>query len=168
MKVFMVDPGNYSHHQNYLLCKALNDVGENIILFTSVFHYEEEEKIELTKEIKIRYFFFKFSNFLYNHIPFFRKYFIRRVMRAVEYPINLLFFFLLLLIQKVKVVHFQWLVIPPCEIILFIFFKIFNIKIVYTAHNVVHHNFGRLDILFYSIIHRLVDDIIINSEAMKE
>jgi glycosyltransferase involved in cell wall biosynthesis len=94
---------------------------------------------------------------------------IRKLIRALEYFLQSLFSILILLKIKPKVIHYNWLIFYPFDIIILSIIKKImpNVKLIYTAHNVIPHNLNynnkRLLNLYLSF-----DKIIVHGQNLKD
>jgi glycosyltransferase involved in cell wall biosynthesis len=86
--------------------------------------------------------------------------FLRRVLRAIEYPINVLALLVYILAKRIKVVHCMWVVLPTIDFFTIRILRFAGCRVVYTAHNPFPHEFKASHLKKYSRIYRQVDHII--------
>jgi glycosyltransferase involved in cell wall biosynthesis len=86
--------------------------------------------------------------------------FLRRVLRAIEYPINVLALLVYILAKRIKVVHYMWVVLPTIDFFTIRILRFAGCRVVYTAHNPFPHEFKASHLKKYSRIYRQVDHII--------
>jgi len=165
MKVVMVDPGNYTPYYDYSLCKALAEIGHQVELATSPFLYDvipDEGLFDLS------YPFYKAPNLpIANRLGPSRNASVRRLVKALEYPIDLIFFGRHIEEMKPDILHYQWVLAPALDRLMFKRFKEMGIKLVYTAHNILHHEERRWHRKQYASLYKIVDRIIVHSESNK-
>lgn len=144
--ILYIDPLNATTHYNYCLMNILYKSSVKILFLTTVFPWDKE----LPNAPGSVSFFFRVSNFISFRLGLPQKY--RRILRALEYPFDLLRLFFLIRTHHVRLVHFNWSRLPFFDQL---FFKILNragVRILYTAHNYLPHNTGsNYKKLFYSI-----------------
>jgi glycosyltransferase involved in cell wall biosynthesis len=85
---------------------------------------------------------------------------VRRFLRAIEYPLNLFILLGYVLIKRIKVVHFIWIVSPWLDYWLIILLHLAGRRVIYTAHNPFPHEPKAGDIRKYCRIYRKVNHII--------
>jgi len=161
MKVWVVDPSNYTPYYDYSLCKALREAGCEVRLVTSGFLYDE---IPNQGDLSISHHFFRgFQLPLLDRFPFPRAPGLRKVLKALEYPLDLFWF-----VQKAKalrpdIVHFQWVVMPSLDYLLFTRLKKLGIKLVYTVHELLPYEEKPWHRSQYAALCATADQIIVPS-----
>jgi glycosyltransferase involved in cell wall biosynthesis len=85
---------------------------------------------------------------------------VRRFLRAIEYPLNLFFLLAYVLVKRIKVVHFIWVVSPCPDYLLIQMLQLAGCHVVYTAHNPFPHEPKTGDIRKYSRIYQKANHII--------
>ncbi len=161
-KITLVDPANYSIYYNYCLAKSLADEGLDTEFLTTSFIYEN---ISPPSNVKVNCCFFKVASFL---SPWIKSQMMRRALRALEYPFNLMIFFIKLLREKRKVVHYIWVAIPILDLLFFRVLKSMSVKVIYTAHNPFPHELRPWHKWQYRKIYDSVDKIIVLTEYVKK
>jgi len=165
MKVVMVDPGNYTPYYDYSLCKALAKMGCEVELATSPFLYDvlpDEGNFDLS------YLFYRVLNLtMANRITLFKNAWVRRLFRAVEYPLDLIFFGRHIEKAKPDILHYQWVLVSPLDLLMFKRFQAMGIPLVYTAHNILPHEEKRWHRKQYASLYKTVNQIIVHSESNK-
>lgn len=125
MKVIFLDVngrGGHSHHI-FMTCNALIENGVEVVLATT-------RKNELNlNDVK-----FKYYEVLLSHHE-------KRtnLRKGINYILSLFIFTLLLLKERPHIIHWHQFRVASLENRLIQFYKWFNIKIVYSAHNILHH-----------------------------
>jgi glycosyltransferase involved in cell wall biosynthesis len=165
MKVLMVDPGNYTPYYNYSLCKALAKTGCEVELATSPFLYDD---LPDKGDFDLSHLFHRALNLAAaNRLALFKNAWIRRLFKALEYPIDLMFLGRHIEQAKPDVLHYQWVWMPTLDGLMLKRFKAMGIQLVYTAHNVLPHEERRWHRKQYASLHKTVNQIIVHSESNK-
>jgi hypothetical protein len=102
----VIDACQFSANYNYCLLEALAKKGERIVYATTKFAHGH---IPSPPDVTIfRCFFFlaRLAGMVTSSGP------VRRFLRAIEYPLNLFFLLTYVLIKRIKVIHFIWIVSP--------------------------------------------------------
>jgi len=86
--------------------------------------------------------------------------FLRRFLRAIEYPVNLLTLVVYVLVKRIKLVHYMWAVLPTVDLFAIKVLRSCGCQVVYTAHDPYPHEFGTARLRKVSRIYRQVDHII--------
>jgi len=163
-KVAMIDfLPTVVHYDKYLISSVVK-ILPNFEFITRGHSIERNYFKELEKNVKIKYIN-KFSRNL-NHK------FLRQLLTLLEY---LMIDFPCLLIHlkknKFKIIHFQLLYLIPnfVDLMLMLFAKFMGIRTIYTAHNVLPHNYkgDKFNYLFYKLVYKMVDQIITHTDDMK-
>ncbi len=89
------------------------------------------------------------------------------LVKGVKYFFSLIAFLFLYIKFRPNIIHIQWLKYALVEYQLFRFLRKFGTKIVYTAHNVVPHEYQKKDISIYRKVYSLADSIIVHSDSTK-
>jgi glycosyltransferase involved in cell wall biosynthesis len=110
-------------------------------------------------------FFFKKSTSVCSALRLSQKY--RQVLRALEYPIDLLRLVNYIKQEKPKIVHFNWIRLPQLDYLFIRYLKIKHIKVIYTVHNFLPHNTEDQFFNDYFKIYKSVDIIITLTEYVK-
>ncbi|MFQ5813181.1 MAG: glycosyltransferase family 4 protein [Anaerolineae bacterium] len=162
MKVVMVNPGNYTPYYDYSLCKALAEIGCEVELATSPFLYDA---IPDKGDFDRSYLFYRVLNLTTaNRLTLFRNAWIRRLFKALEYPLDLLLFERHIEEVRPDILHYQWVLVPTLERLMFKRFKAMGIQLVYTAHNLLPHEERRWHRKQYASLYKTVNQIIVHSE----
>jgi len=132
MRALLIDPSNYTPYYDYSLCKALREAGCEAELVTSPFLYDD---LPNPDGLPIQYLFHRIFRLpMVGRFPFTRVPGLRRVVKALEYPFDLLALAQYLKVHEPAIVHFQWAVFPPLDRLLFRQVKAWGIRLVYTVH----------------------------------
>ena len=150
----VIDACQFSANYNYCLLDALAKKGERIVYATTKFahgHIPGPPDVTL-----FRCFFFlaRLAGMVTSSGP------VRRFLRALEYPLSLLFLLAYVLVKRIKVIHFIWIVSPCLDYWILKFLQLTGCHVVYTAHNPFPHESKASDIRKYSRIYQRVDHII--------
>lgn len=95
---------------------------------------------------------------------------LRRVLRTLEYSINLYWLGARFLLEKPDIVHIEWLPLLthfPVEWPFIYLCKSFGIKVVYTVHNVLPHDTGNKYAKTFFRLYHTVDALICHTNASK-
>ena len=155
-------------HYTYNLANALVKKGEDVILFTTR-RYEFS-----TENCRYRLYprMFRLADRLINCFPsldsetgFFK--YLRRTIKLLEYPLNVVDAVLIAKKEKIDVIHLQS--VNETELLMVSALAFTGAKIVYTVHNVIPRH-GRLR-LYHRIIYRFIffmcNHIIVHTESGK-
>jgi D-inositol-3-phosphate glycosyltransferase len=150
----VIDACQFSANYNYCLLDALAKREERIVYATTKFAHGH---IPNPPNVKVFRCFFFLARLARRVTP---SGLVRRFLRAIEYPLNLLILLTYVLIKRIKVVHFIWIVSPWLDYWLISFLQLTGCHVVYTAHNPFPHEPKVGDIRKYSRIYQRVDHII--------
>jgi len=162
MRALLVDPSNYTPYYDYSLCKALREAGCEAELVTSPFLYDD---LPNPDGLPIHYLFYRgFRLPLFSRLPFTRAPELRKALKALEYPFDLLALVQYLKAHKPDILHLQWAVFPPFDRLLFRQVKAWGIKLVYTVHEPPPADAARRRRRAYATLCQAADQIIVPSE----
>ncbi len=150
----VIDACQFSANYNYCLLDALAKKGERIVYATTKFaHGHIPDPLDVTV---FRCFFFlaRLAGTATSSGS------VRRFLRAIEYPLNLLFLLAYVLIKRIKIVHFIWIVSPWLDHRLIRLLQLAGCHVIYTAHNPFPHEPKAGDIRKYAGIYQRVDHVI--------
>jgi glycosyltransferase involved in cell wall biosynthesis len=150
----IIDACQFSANYNYCLLDALVKNREKIAYATTKFaHGHIPDPPDVTV---FRCFFFlaRVAGRVTLSGP------VRRFFRAIEYPLNLFILLSYVLIKRIKVIHFIWIVSPRLDYRLISLLQLAGRRVVYTAHNPFPHEPKTGDIRKYCRIYQKVDHII--------
>jgi D-inositol-3-phosphate glycosyltransferase len=150
----VIDACQFSANYNYCLLDALAKKGEKIVYATTKFAYEHIPNPPDVMVFRCFFFLARLSGRVTSSGP------IRRFLRAIEYPLNLFILLACVLIKRIKVVHFIWIVSPWLDYWLIRLLQLTGRHVIYTAHNPFPHEPKAGDIRKYSRIYRTVDHVI--------
>ena len=100
----VIDACQFSANYNYCLLDALAKKGEKIIYATTKFAHGHIPSPPDVKVLRCFFFLARLAGTVTSSRP------VRRFLRAIEYPLNLLILLAYVLIKRIKVVHFIWIV----------------------------------------------------------
>ncbi len=171
MKILFIESlgeGGITHY-TFNLANALAKDNCDIYLFTAKQY--EFEKQEFNFYLYQR--MFKFAFLVLKVFPFLAKEYglqniIRRVIKIIEYPINIIEAILIAKKNKIKIIHIQS--VNEIELLMILAFKLFSYKIIYTIHNVFPRhaqNFTPYQKLLFNLIYKMCNHLIIHTESGK-
>ena len=161
MKVTLIDPANYGLYYNYCLIDELARQGCAVEYITTNFTYEE---IFPPATIKYCDVFFRYSNkikMLVKHDK------VRQIIRALEYPFNLITLIRYIFKGKANIIHFIWLINPTIDYFIIKLLKHKGFPIVYTAHNALPHKTSKHHVNQFKKIYNVVYHIICLTHSVK-
>ena len=150
----VIDACQFSANYNYCLLDALAKRGERIVYATTKFAHGYIPNPPGVTVLRCFFFLACLASRVTSSGP------VRRFLRAIEYPLNLFFLLTYVLVKRIKVVHFIWIVSPWMDYLLIRLLQLADRHVVYTAHNPFPHEPKTGDIRKYSRIYRRVDHII--------
>lgn len=89
-------------------------------------------------------------------------------LKGLSYLLSLLFLLKNIFINRPKIIHIQWIRLWFIDVFLLLFSKLLNIRVVFTAHNVVPHDSGNIEKYIYSIYYKMVDRIVVHVQSSKQ
>lgn len=89
------------------------------------------------------------------------------IVKVLKYLLAFFKIYLYTIKRKPAIVHIQWIKIPIIDLMFFKLLKARNIKVVFTAHNVLPHNTGDRYKNEYKRIYSLCDRVIVHSLKTK-
>jgi glycosyltransferase involved in cell wall biosynthesis len=150
----VIDACQFSANYNYCLLDALAKKGEKIVYATTKFAYGHIPNPPDVTVFRCFFFLARLIGMVTSSGP------VRRFLRAVEYPLNLFFLLSYVLIKRIKVVHFIWIVSPCLDYRLIRLLHLAGCHVIYTAHNPFPHEPKAGDIRKYSRIYQKVNHVI--------
>ena len=150
----LIDACQFSANYNYCLLDALAKKGERIVYATTKFAHGHIPNPPDVVVFRCFFFLARLAGRVTSSGP------VRRFLRAIEYPLNLLFLLTYVLIKRIKVIHFIWVVSPRLDYQLIRLLRLTGRHVVYTAHNPFPHEPKAGDIRKYSRIYQRVDHVI--------
>ena len=150
----VIDACQFSANYNYCLLDALAKKGENIVYATTKFAHGHIPSPPDVTVFRCFFFLASLAGRVTSSGP------VRRFLRAIEYPLNLFFLLTYVLIKRIKVVHFIWIVSPWMDYQLIKLLQLAGCHVIYTAHNPFPHEPKTGDIRKYSRIYQRVDHVI--------
>jgi glycosyltransferase involved in cell wall biosynthesis len=154
----VIDACQFSANYNYCLLDALAKKGEKIVYATTKFAYEHIPNPPDVTVFRCFFFLARLAGWVTSSGP------VRRFLRAVEYPLNLIFLLAYILTKRIKIVHFIWIVSPRLDYRLIRLLQITGRRVIYTAHNPFPHEPKAGDIRKYCRIYQKVDHVIALSQ----
>jgi glycosyltransferase involved in cell wall biosynthesis len=154
----IIDACQFSANYNYCLLDALAKKGEKIVYATTKFAYEHIPNPPDVTVFRCFFFLARLAGRMTSSGA------VRRFLRAIEYPLNLIFLLAFILIKHIKVVHFIWIVSPRLDYRLIRLLHLVGRRVIYTAHNPFPHEPKAGDIRKYCRIYRKVDHVITLSQ----
>ena len=131
--MLVVDPGNYTPYYDVNLCESLIAQGWSVELLTSPYYFES---IAVPSRVPARYPFLRGPSGLMRRLPFIaRMPIVRRGLKALWYPFDLLWLDKELSARAAGVLHVQWALLPLLDAYFWKRWQAQGWKIVYTAHD---------------------------------
>ena len=90
------------------------------------------------------------------------------ILKTWSYFISIVNICLKLVKHKPKIIHIQWVKFWLVDFAFLILLKLFKIKIIYTAHNILPHESKRIDFFKYYFYYKFTDRIIVHSFSTKK
>ena len=150
----IIDACQFSANYNYCLLDALAKRGEKIVFATTKFAYGHIPDPPDVTVFRCFFFLARLAGMVTSSGT------VRRFLRVIEYPLNLFILLTYILIKRIKVVHFIWIVSPWLDYRLISLLQLTGRRVVYTAHNPFPHEPKTGDIRKYCRIYKKVDHII--------
>lgn len=163
-KIIIVDPCAYTPDYDVPLLGEIRKIYSDTCLYTSDFYHRP---FEAEDEVAGRYYFFlRFCRRLkrkakQNKLVWYLSYF----LMMPEYICDWIRFISLCMACR-PLVHFQWIIFPPVDIVGLFVLRAMGIRIVYTAHNPLPHDRkGVGNRLIYGFLYGIPDILILHSKA---
>ena len=150
----VIDACQFSANYNYCLLDALAKKGERIVCATTKFAHGHIPDPPGVKVFRCFFFLARLASRVTCSGP------VRRLLRAIEYPLNLIVLLAYVLIRRIKVIHFIWIVSPWLDYWLIKLLQLTGRHVIYTAHNPFPHEPKAGDIRKYCRIYKKVNHII--------
>ncbi len=170
MKVLMIEPlgdGGIAHY-TFNLANALSKVGVNVVLFTRDGYELKKSGCQFTVYENM----FKLARRLVRFFPsidretgIFQD--VRRGIKLLEYPANVINALCVAIRERVDLVHFQS--VNEIELIMIFVLKAYGFRVVFTIHNVMPRH-GKLKLYhkkLFRFMYKLCNEIIIHTENGK-
>ena len=150
-KIFYIDPQSMNNLSEYDYSVTKEIDCEIIYLCSKYYDYKINPKLKYIYVFK------------YNYIK-------NVFQKSLSYVISLIYIAILIIKYKPVLIHIQWFKIPKLDYLFWkVVKKIFRIKIIHTAHNVLPHNTGNTYHDIYRKIYKnLSDKIIVHSTNTQE
>lgn len=153
-----------SPYYDHYLTKSLHEINNNTKLVSTSFHLDYqyyvahktpiyEGIVDIVSRLQIR-------NAL-----------IRRILKSIEYIINLLILIVKFSIHKPDILHIQWIpIITQCPLEKYFLkvIKYMKINTVYTVHNILPHDTGNRYESIYKEIYHMVDSLVCHTEQTRD
>jgi len=162
-KLVMVEPlgkGGWAQY-SYCLLSNLMDYLDEVVLFTAASTPLKNK--ELPFELKPA--LFSVSNIIIDIFKLQHLRWLRRILKALEIPLNHLKLLLYCWRERPDILHFQaayWI-----ESLFIPIYHFMGIKIIYTAHDLLHHPPYPGDRYLFRYLYRKLDAIIVTAESLK-
>jgi glycosyltransferase involved in cell wall biosynthesis len=150
----VIDACQFSANYNYCLLDALAKKGDRIVYATTKFAHGHIPNPPDVTILRCFFFLARLAGRVTSSRP------VRRFLRAVEYPLNLFTLLAYVLIKRIKVAHFIWIVSPCLDYWFIRLLKLTGCHVVYTAHNPFPHEPKAGDIRKYCRIYQRANHII--------
>jgi glycosyltransferase involved in cell wall biosynthesis len=150
----MIDACQFSPNYDYCFLDALVKQSQKMVFATTEFAHEYIPDVPGVKVLRCFFYMARFVNRFTRFRP------LRRLLRAIEYPFDILILFIYILLKRIKLVHFMWIVWPSFDWGLIKLLHLFGCRVIYTAHNLFPHELKPKHIKKYARIYHTVDHII--------
>lgn len=160
--VLMIDACQTTINYNYCLLDAFVNKGERIVYATTMYPYEN---VLPPEGIKVRYCFFYMARAA-GMLTGLRL--VRRLLRGVEYPLNMSAIVFYILMQHIKVIHIMNSPFPIFDSWIIKLLQKMGRRIVCTAHNPFPHEEKSSSLCKYSRLYHQADRIITLANFTKE
>jgi D-inositol-3-phosphate glycosyltransferase len=152
-QVCIVSPLGYTGlaYYDHSLCQSLSKIGIDITLVTSKQWIIRNQDISYRVE-KL------FINTYGNR---------SRLKKGLNYLLSLLKIYFFVIKNKCKIVHFQILEFPIIDIVIFLFLRIYRVKIVYTPHDIYSFKMKSNNNLV-KVMYKFCNCIIVHNKANKD
>lgn len=134
MRVLLVDPSAFTPYYDFGLATALTRAGCEVELATTRFPYDT---LPSPEGFQLIYPFYGVYRHLSEQLSCVGPSWLRRALKAVEYPIDWLRLLAQIRVVPPDLVHVQWAVMPELEEQVFRQLKALGIPLVYTVHEIV-------------------------------
>ncbi|MCF7918816.1 MAG: glycosyltransferase family 4 protein [Candidatus Cloacimonetes bacterium] len=158
MKIFYLDPNATTPQYSYPVLEELLNQKLDVTFYSTINQYISEYYIS-TYNVKADYFYFRIANKIKNQK-------VRKIIKLLSYTCDSLIFVGKIIRNRPDIVHYNWLAIPPIDLIVIKLLKLMNIKVVITRHDFIPHEFRNLQPGDMKCL-QLADAIICLSEAIK-
>lgn len=158
----VIDACHFTPNYNYCLLEALARKDERIVYATTKFAHGDVPDPPGVKILCCFFFLARIAGKFTSSGP------TRRLLRAVEYPFNLFFLLIYVLVMRTKVIHFMWVVSPGLDYLIIRLLQLLGRKVIYTAHNPFPHEQKVSDRHKYSRIYGTVDHVIVLTNYTKQ
>jgi glycosyltransferase involved in cell wall biosynthesis len=152
-KIFIVDPDNFTPLYDLNLAKALGEEGWEVEWVTSAHQFESMPD---TRTVTVREAFFRNLKGMplrhFHRIPFLPN--VRRIFKALSYPLDLISLDLAFRAQKPGIIHVQWALLPYLDSAFWEKWRRRGWVVVFTCHDPIPLS-GSLPMIFLPSNYRL-------------
>lgn len=160
MRVLIIDPSAFTPYYDFSLAKALACAGCQVELATTRFPYDT---LPAPNNFRLTDPFYGLYSALSARLARAGPGWLRRGLRAAEYPIDWLRLLARIQAEPPHIVHVQWAVMPELEQHVFRRLKALDIPLVFTLHDIVpHHELPRRGPA-YARLYALADRLIVHT-----
>jgi glycosyltransferase involved in cell wall biosynthesis len=152
--VLVIDSCQFSANYNYCLLDALARRGQRIVYATTEFAHGHVPDPPGVRVLRCFFYLARAAARLTRSAA------VRRFLRAVEYPVNLIVVLVYVTVKRIPVVHLMWVLFPTLDHVFIRVLQWMGRDVVYTAHNPLPHEPRRGDIRRYCRIYRRADHVI--------
>ena len=160
-KILYIDAVNASSWYNYSLNYIFSKRNFPVMFLTSKFLWDPGFPPPPNTII----FFFNFSTKICERFNLSQK--TRQILRAIEYPFDLLRLYRYIKKEDIKVVHFNWSRIPIIDYVFMQFLKKQQVETIYTAHNFLPHDSGKKFLPHFRRLYQQSDKVITLTNFIK-
>lgn len=157
-KYMIVDPCQMTGPYNFCLLEGIAAEGADISYAAAEFAHEDRPAPEGVTMVGC---FFLLATFAKRFSKSTR---LRRILRAIEYPFDLVMLIGYVVAKRIDTVHYMWSLAPTIDRWLFVVLKALGCRVVYTAHNPFPHEFRPGEAEKYVRLYNTADHVITLTE----
>ena len=160
--VIIIDPCQVARAYNYCLLDGLSKCGLDVVYAAGEFAHEQGQATPPgTRHFQV---FFRVAS-LVQYL--FDRRIVRRTIRSIEYPFDLIVLIGYILVRNIRVVHLMWSLFPQGDRYVCRLLQLLGRNVVYTAHNAFPHECNPRSVRNFAELYRTVDHLIVLTEATR-
>ncbi|MFW5691176.1 MAG: glycosyltransferase family 4 protein [Chloroflexota bacterium] len=162
LTIWQIDPASLTPYYDLATCDALAQAGARVRFVTTRFFYDEN--LVVPGSFETDYLYFRRLNYRWIRTsPQLRK-----LTRAMQYPINHLEVLRQARHRPPDLIHMQWSRLPGIDRWFLARLKAQGLPIVHTVHNIVQNYNPDADTQAFAPVYRLADRLIVHTEANRQ
>ena len=166
LRVVLLDPNANTPPYDHALCRALAEAGCETELATAPFIYGKPPP---ARGYRVRQSFFRLARGrLARSLSAPQRQAARRLLRAIEYPLDWSLLIAALERQRPDVLHVQWSLSPLFDERCWRWLRRRGVPIVYTAHDLLPHEAGPSDVRRYRRLYQAAEGIMVHTRRSAE